>query len=207
MLMSQRKFRIIWLLICLFAVALACNTLSGAEQDVEDAKNTAIAVETQVSGVITQIGGLATALEESGAIETLAVLATQAAENGLWETAQVAITEQGSEILATLQAVATEGVAFGSAPTDIPLVDSSTLVNLVASKRAVSYSTTLDAPTVQAFYRREMPNYGWVNHPEQTKETASSVKYVFEKDGRTATVLIGVNPLDRKAVVAIFIQP
>lgn len=197
--MNRKLFQLAWLFSILLVITAAC-TFSEAKINVEKLKQGVKSVETSVEGALTQVGGV------HGIAQTGEALATQVAQSGVWKTAQVVITQQGSELLATIQAAATQGITFGSAPADIPVVDKQTIVNFIGSDRFITYNTSLDFLTVLDFYKREMPNLEWAPVLPEPTHTETRATLIYEKNDRTATITLGINPLDQKAIVTIIIQ-
>jgi hypothetical protein len=121
--MHRRTYQAAWLISLLFGLTFACQLASGIQRDIGEARGTAGAVSTQARGIITQIEGAATSVEESGILgtaralatsegpallETARALATGAEQSGLKETVQAFATDQGPELLATGQALGTK---------------------------------------------------------------------------------------------------
>lgn len=146
------------LLMLLFVGALACGGLSQVAESaekLEQAAQTAQAIATHGGELATQIG-------ESGVVQTGEALVTDAAESGIAETLQAAVAEipgQSADAKATMDVVLTEG-AYGEAPPNIPLVDAE-MENFFGSPGLITYSVNVPFDQVLAFYRREMPEYGW----------------------------------------------
>ena len=126
--MHRKKYQVAWLISLLIGISLACQLVSGIQQDIGEARGTAGAISTQAQGLITQVQGAATAVEESSLLSTARALATQegpslvdtaqalateAKEKGLKETVQAVATEQGPAIKATAQALGTKAAEKG----------------------------------------------------------------------------------------------
>lgn len=202
----MQKYRIAWLFTLIVAASLACNFLSGIREDLGEVRNTAEAAATQVQEVVDQAQGLATAVESSGILQTAQALATNQGGQ-LIGTAQALATEaKESGFIETAQAKATEGVSFGEAPEDIPVIDEENVVNFFGSENIVSYNSVLDFQTVVEFYQREMPLNGWTPVTRESQVEGNSAVLDFEKLGRTASVALNRNPLDNGAIVLIMIQ-
>jgi hypothetical protein len=216
--MPNKLFRFAWLGTLLFAVTVACNLLTGISEDVRGARDTAEAFATQASGLGDQAQGLATAFDSSietlqafateeapGVLETGRALLTEAAERGLLETGQARITQDGSGLLATLEAIATQGFSTSEGPEDIPVVDETYVSDFFASDFIVSYFSTLDYPSVLAFYKQEMPDNGWTEVVEGTLETENAAVLKYVKDDRSATITLSSSPQDQRTAVQILI--
>ena len=88
--MHKKSFQLAWIACVLVAATLACNAISGISQDLQGAKGTAQAVASDVGGLVTEVGGSSFA-----------------------QTAQALVTEQGSQLLSTGEALATEAAQRG----------------------------------------------------------------------------------------------
>ncbi|HEX9616632.1 MAG TPA: hypothetical protein VGA03_04400 [Anaerolineales bacterium] len=216
--MPNKFFRFAWLGMLLVAVTVACNLFTGISEDVRGARDTAEAIATQARGLGDQAQGLATALgggletiqafateEAPGVLETGRALLTEAAEPGLLETAQAKITEDGSGMLATLEAIATQGFSTSEGPEDIPVVAEAYVSDFFASEVIVSYLSSLDYPSVLAFYKQEMPDNGWTEVAEESLETENAAVLKYEKDNRTATITLSGNAQDQQTAVQILV--
>jgi hypothetical protein len=194
--MPSKLFRFAWLAVLVLGAGMACNLLTNL-QSANQTRQTANALVTQVQGVgegledeFGTVQAFATA-EGAGAVATLQAVGTDISESGFLETAQAEIPEGGDELLATLNAVATQGLGldFGSdLPADIPLVDETTITNRAHSEGYISYQTSLDYPTTIAFYKEQMPANGWTALTESFVETEDTTILYFEKENRNATV-------------------
>jgi hypothetical protein len=188
---NRHIYRLAWLFCLLMAVTLSCNALTGLEQDARTTRGTLAAAATDMMELVTQAKSLATEVEESGVVKTSMAYAT----------------EEGSQLLATLEAVATTGIEFGDAPPDIPIIALEDIVNFVGTNQLVSYTARLNLAQVVDFYQREMPANGWEPSAEGNSQTKTSVVLRFVKPNKSATITITVNPLDNNSAVVIFIQP
>jgi hypothetical protein len=216
--MPNKLFRFTWLGTLLIAVTVACNIFTGISEDVRGARETAQAIATQARGLGDQAEGIATAFDSG--IETLQAFATEeapevlgtgqallteAAERGLFETAQARITEDGSQLLETLEAVATQGFSTSNGPEDIPVVERASITNFYATDSFVSYLSSQDYPSVLAFYQQEMPENGWTEVTEGTLETENAAVLRYEKEGRTANVALSGTGQNGQTAVQILI--
>lgn len=126
--MHRKPYQVAWLISLLIGISLACQLVSGIQQDVRQARGTADAISSQAQGLITQVEGAATAVGESSLLstaralatqegpallETARALATEAEEKGLKETIQAVATDQGPAIRATGQALGTKAADEG----------------------------------------------------------------------------------------------
>ncbi|HLE14436.1 MAG TPA: hypothetical protein VI776_06790 [Anaerolineales bacterium] len=214
--MHRKSYQVAWLISLLIGLSLACQLVTGLQEDLGQARGTAGAISTQAQGLITQVQGAATAVEESGLLgtaralatqegpallETAQALATEADERGLKETAQAVLTDQGpalqalttyapGDVLGTLQALATQVLGGGQAPEDIPIVADPDLTSLTATSDTVSYTTTLSFQTVLDFYRQEMLLAGWQAVQAGSFVMGNAAFLQYEKIDRAATVTI-----------------
>jgi hypothetical protein len=126
--MHRKTYQVAWLICLLIGVSLACQLVSGIQDDISGARSTADAISTQAQGIITQVEGAATAVEESsflstvralatqegpGLLETARALTTEVEEKGLEETLQALATEEGPALRATGQALGTKAAEEG----------------------------------------------------------------------------------------------
>ncbi len=192
--MSRKSFHFLAMLIVLAAVTLACQSVSGVSNQVQEAQATAQAAAQQIQELATQAPQL---------VATMGVLATEAPQ--LLETVQTIATENPG-LAETAVAIATEGFSMGEAPADIPVVDRSNVTNFFGSEQVVSYVTTLDPESVVNFYKTEMPNNGWSSDPSMSFEQGNTTIISYTKTDQTATISITVNPSDQSTIVAIAIQ-
>lgn len=148
------------------------------------------------------------ALTEQGpeAQATLQALGTQAADSGAMQTAQALITQNGSELLATLKALPTQAYDLTSAPDDIPLPPEADLSNLFANQSVVTYLTSQDYRDVVSFYEDSMPAEGWSLASSGNLETDKLAIINYEKDERTATLIIVNNAVEELTAVTILIK-
>lgn len=187
---KTNPYRWALLLMLLFIGALACGGLSQVAESaekLEQAAQTAQAIATQGGELATQIG-------ESGVVQTGEALATGLDESGIFETFQAAVSEipgQSADAKATMDVVLTEG-AYGEAPPNIPLVDAD-MENFFGSPELVTYSVTLPFDQVLAFYRREMPEYGWESANRGNILRPDFAKLFYQNPYQSAEVTINKN--------------
>ena len=190
----MKTYRLGWLILLLIS-ALACNAVSDVAEkasQVESAAKTAQALATAGQAIITQVEG-------SGIVQTAEAM-------GLMETMQAAITdipEESSDIIATAQAVLTEG-AYGEAPSNIPLVGGE-ISDFFGSSNLVSYNTPMALEDVVDFYRNAMPNYGWDTGDDTTVLTSTYAVLSFKNADQRCTVTLSLNPLNGDTIVLITI--
>jgi hypothetical protein len=191
--MYQKKI-LISLIVLMLLFTLSCSTLTNIGQHASQTRGT---VEAAVTAAV-QLASVAPL------VETAQVLATN--PPALRDTA-VALITQNPEMVDMIEAIATRGIQFGTAPEDIPLVDEAMIHNFFGFEALVTYTTQVDFQTVLNFYNTEMPKNGWESDPSQTIETANSATSTWNKPDRQAIVRITINPADNSTVVAITIQP
>jgi len=195
--MNKKIFRSFWLLCLALTLSLAC--LSGAGQQIEGVR------ETIESGVDKGRGAIETAqsyaTQGAALIATGQVFATEQAP--LIETAKAFATQGGPEMLETIQSAATE-LAFGEAPSDIPIIDQSQIENLVASNLLVTFTANMPYDEVVNYYKQNMPLNGWQEVPGGRVETDLSSWLPYEKTDRKATILI--TPSGDQSFIVITIE-
>ncbi len=221
---KPRTLKTLCLLSSFLILTLACNLLTGFQQDLENVKSTAANLATEVGSGGDYVGtaqALATQVIESDVIATAKALVTEAGESGLVETMQALATQKGPGLEQTLQALATDqGPALKAtaqavltqvpsiphqSPQDIPLIEGEK-ENLVLLEDTISYLTPLPFSEVVSFYKSQMPAQGWTLKPDETLESQNTVILTYEKDTRTATLTISPNPAAHKTTVVIYIQ-
>jgi len=215
--MLKNQFKIVWLLIVLVGLSLACESLSAIGDDYNQARGTAGAIATQAQGIITQAEGIATQIVDSKAFETLQAIATQqgpayqalatkAADEGYLQTAEALITQGSSELLPTFQAVATQYLFRGPPPDDIPIISDGELTNLLTNQSTISYYVTVDLPQVVDFYQTTMPEHDWVDVTDSNLIKTDAAVLKFFKPEQVATITLTANPISQQTVVLIFIR-
>jgi hypothetical protein len=109
--MGKDAFKLLWLVSILVTLSMACSLFSGIGDQVNQARDTAGAVATQVGEgrqLLTTAQALATEAGESGIMQTAQAIATDVGESGLLETAQGFATDEGQNAVQTAQAFATQ---------------------------------------------------------------------------------------------------
>jgi hypothetical protein len=204
--MRQITFRLVLGLILLVSFSLSCNIISRTNEVRSTAEGVATRVE-QGRGMLGTGQALATQVGESGYVETAQALATQVGESGLKETAQAYATQfEDSGYLETAQAVSTQfSLSPENVPSDIPLYEGEKNA-FVASPQVVSYFIDADFDKVLAFYQREMPARGWIPVERGTVVTENTAELNYEKDGRTAMVVITTIPYINQTTIVISLQ-
>lgn len=222
--MKKQTIAIILLLSIAFT-SIACSLFSSVTEKIEKSKSTAVSVATDVQegqSFIETAKALTTEMSNSEFASTAIAMVTEIKDSGYFETAQAYITSEGPEALETMQAFATEqgpslletGQAYitemsqssSEAPSDIPIVSGEKQM-FFSSQEMVSYMTATDFQSVLSFYKREMPNNGWVKIDQGWVENSNSAVLSFEKSERSASITISINPLDDKTIVMITLQP
>jgi len=232
----QRKqfFRWMLSLSLLVAASLACNFVTGIGNQVNEVRETAESVATNVEtgkDIVTTGQAVATQVLGSELGQTVQAFATsqgpsilETVQNfstsegpGMLETVQAFATDQGPGIVETAQAFTTDqapgllqtvqaAVTSGEPPEDIPVVGGQK-DNLFTTASIVSYSTSLTVKEVQAFYEEEMPANGWAENKDNRVSTEDTAVLQYEKSGRKATVTINLNPIAHQTIVLITILP
>ena len=215
--MLKNQFKLVWILIVLVGLSLACESLSAIGDDYNQARGTAGAIATQAQGIITQAEGIATQIVDSKAFETVQAIATQqgpayqalatkAADEGYLQTAEALITQGSSELLPTFQAVATQYLFRGPPPDDIPIISDGELTNLLTNQSTISYYVTVDLPQVVDFYQTTMPEHDWVDVTDSNLIKTDAAVLKFFKPEQVATITLTANPISQQTVVLIFIR-
>jgi hypothetical protein len=207
--MKPGVYRFLWIFLVLISASLACQLVSG----IGEVKSTAEALATEAKGGVSIAGTARAMITEIGSgemVQTAQALATEAGESGLVETAIAAATEEGPGLLETAQAFATESpeiqetmdASMGEAPDDIPIIQGEQ-TNLFTSEFLISYEVSMSFDDALQFYEDGMPASGWIKNDETSMETGNTAILNYEKDRRTATVMINLNPVDSRTIVMI----
>lgn len=204
--MRPFTFRLILAMVLLLSFTLSCNLVSRVTEIRSTAEGVATRVE-QGRGLFGTGQALATQVGESGFVETAQALATQVGESGLRETAQAYATQfEDSGYLQTAQAISTQfSLSPDNVPPDIPLYEGEKNA-FVASPLAVSYFTAAEFEPVLTFYQREMLARGWIPVVRGTVVTENTAELNYEKEGRTALVVITTIPYINQTTVVISLQ-
>ncbi len=219
----KKTSAILFFLIALL-IMLGCSLFTGISERISVTKATVDDVATKVEQGRNLIGtaeGVATQVRESGVLGTVQSLATEVDESGMLATIQAITTEQGPVIRGTIQAIATQEVPAliataqaiatefsegqGTIPSDIPVIDSS-LENLVANSRIISYQTAVPFINVVDFYRIEMPLNEWGEQENDSFLAQNTAVLAFTKNVKSATVTLSTNPLNNHTIVLITIH-
>jgi hypothetical protein len=190
--------------LALIVATLACS-ISGIGQKATTAKRTAAAIETDVGGVVAAGGSI---------INTAEAIGTQ--HPGIVETVK-AVATQGAPILSTIEGVATNNpglvqtaqaliqkeIPTGEPPSDIPVMNRDQLNDFLGSSQYIFYTSPNTYADVLKFYQTEMPNNGWQLNQNKSHDFSNAAQLVYEKDNRTATVNLSLNPLNNTTVVVI----
>jgi len=223
--MKKQTLVTILLLFCIGFISLACSLFSGIAEKVDETKNTAVSVATDVQegqALAETAKAFVTEFSDSEMASTAIALATEVKNSGYLETAQAYITSEGPSALETAQAFATEqgpgliqtSQAFvtemsqssNEAPADIPIVTEEKTMYF-ASEELVSYFTSLDFQSVLSFYKSEMPNNGWTKVDQGWVENSNSAVIYFDKSDRAVSITLSINPMDNSTIVMITITP
>ena len=114
---------------------------------------------------------------------------------------------QNEQLPATLEAYLGEikEPFIGDIPEDIPIVDSRKVNKLFKTPQLITYSTSISYDGVIAFYKNEMPNYGWNKVERGTTELDTITVLKFNKENKETTVSIYKNILGESTIVLITI--
>jgi hypothetical protein len=189
------------------ATALACS-ISGVRQKATTIQETANMIKTEVGGVVAAGGSI---------LKTAAALGTQ--HPGILATVQ-AVATQGAPLLSTIEAVSTNNpslvqtaqsiihqeIPTGEPAGDIPILNRDQLHDYFGSSRYIFYTSSNQYSDVLQFYQTEMANNGWHFNQNASHEYSNAAQLVYDKDIRTATVNLSLNPLNNTTVVVITIS-
>ncbi len=201
--MHLKRFPCVFIL-ALMGTALACS-ISSVQQKASTAEQTVNALRTDARGIA--------AVGES-IINTAEALGTQ--HKGILETVK-AVTTQGAPLLSTIQAAGTNNpglvqtaraiiqkeIPTGEPPDDIPVINRDQLHDYFGSSKYIFYTTPDQYAEVLQFYQTEMPKNGWQYLENDSHEYANAAQLVYQKDNRTATINLSLNPLNNSTVVVI----
>jgi len=191
-------FRILLLIFLLTSASIGCQLIDNVKKGVS-------AVSTG-KAIASQVGGLATQMIPGGIDETALAIATKFEESGIMETAQSAITAKVPELKDTAQAISTEVYTSPEdAPKDIPIMDGERSA-FVGTSTSVNYMINATFDDVVAFYMQQMPLNGWQKSVSGNSSSKGLDQTEWQKDGRTAKVLITEVPFVGQAIVAITIE-
>ncbi len=201
--MHHKNFTYIFILV-LMAASLACS-FSGIPRSATTAKQTANALETDVGGVVAAGGSIITTAEAIGAqhpglVETVKAVATQGAP--LLSTIE-AVATYNPGLVQTAQAIIQNEIPTGEAPSDIPIMNRDQLQDFLGSSQYIFYTTPNQYADVLQFYQMEMPNNGWQLNQTKSHNYSNAAQLIYEKDNRTATINLSLNPLNNTTVIVI----
>jgi hypothetical protein len=148
---------------------------------------------------------IAVATEEGpSAIETVKAFATQEGPSAI-ETARAFATQEGPSLQKTAQAALTQiAGSMGDPPDDIPVIEGEK-EDFITSDFAVSYSVSMNIEDVSDFYKREMPEEGWMPVDQGNLESESMVALNYEKQTRSAGITIINSPINGQTLVFVLI--
>lgn len=203
---KRKKFFLISLFFLFF---LGCNLLNGFQRDLEGLKSTGAAIATQAKGgseILATGQALATQLADSQLAETVMAVATEVSQSGVAETLQAFTTQQAPGLSETIQALLTQVPPVApSPPDDIPMIEGEK-ENLVITQSTIVYQVAKPFSEVVSFYKKEMPQNGWIYQPASSVELQSSAILNYTKENRLATISIDFNPANQKTIVTINLQ-
>jgi hypothetical protein len=191
-------FRSLLFISLVVATSLACQLV--------DTIHTGAEVVGTGQAVATEIGAFATEFIPGGIDETAIAVITEVNPGGILETAQVAITEKAPLVGKTMQAVVTEVYTSPEeAPPDIPVMDGEKSA-FIGSPESVSYFINTELQDVINFYRQQMPVKGWQEKVSDGFSNADIVKIKYQKENRTATIVLTQIPFVGQTTVVITID-
>lgn len=200
----NHKSLIFMAILALMAATLACS-ISGIGQKATTAKHTANAIETDVGGVVAAGGSIintaeAIGTQHPGIVETVKAVATQGAP--LLSTIEGVATNNPG-LVQTAQALIQKEIPTGEPPSDIPVMNRDQLNDFLGSSQYIFYTSPNKYADVLKFYQTEMPNNGWQLNQSKSHDFSNAAQLVYEKDNRTATINLSLNPLNNTTVVVI----
>jgi hypothetical protein len=200
----DRNKPIYLILLMLFVGTIACS-FSGARQQAQTIEQTALALRTDIGGIITAGGSLiktsqALETQHPGILETVKALATQGAP--MISTIQAVATDNPG-LVQTAQALIAQEIPTGEPPPDIPIINREKADNYFGSSQYIIYTSPVEYSQVLDFYKTEMPNNGWQFLESDSHVYANAAQLNYYKDTRTATINLSRNPLNNSSVVVI----
>jgi hypothetical protein len=201
--MKNKYYTYLFILV-LMAAVLACS-LTGAKQKATTVEETANALRTDVGGIVSEGGSIITtaealATQHPGIVGTVKAVATQGAP--LLSTIEAAATNNPS-LVQTAQALIQNEIPTGEPPSDIPVMNRDQLHDFLGSSQYIFYTSPNAYADVLQFYQTEMPMNGWQLNQNKSHEFSNAAQLVYEKDNRTATVNLSLNPLNNTTVIVI----
>ncbi len=193
--------------LAIMAATLACS-ITGIQKKATTAKQTAAALETDVGGIVAAGGSIintaeALGTQHPGIIETVKGVATQGAP--LLSTIQAAATNNPG-LVETAQAIVQKEIPTGEPPADIPVMNRDQSNSYFGTSQYIFYISPNPYPDVLQFYKTEMPSNGWQYLESDSHEYANAAQLKYQKDNRTATIDLSLNPLNNTTVVVININ-
>jgi hypothetical protein len=219
--MKKHYYKLIWVMILLVGLGLACDTFPAIRDDYSSVRGTAEAIATQAEKIITQAEGFATQIGDSPAVGTAKALATeygpsfiatgqalatQAAKEGYLQTAEALVTQGSNELLPTLQAFATQSLYPGPPPEDIPILSEELVTNLFTNSKIVTYTASSDLVSVIDFYKTAMPAQDWIDVSDSNAVTEIAAVLKFFKPDRVATITLSSTPIPKQTIIMITIR-
>jgi hypothetical protein len=201
-----RRAKIIIFIITLLFSSVACSVLNIGKQ-AHSAEQTALAVKTQVGGVIDTSSSLLKTAQafvnsQPELLETARALTTQLAPLA---STVVAVDRDHPGLIQTSQAAIRREIPTGEPPSDIPVLDSDQVYNFFGTSQYIFYTTPVLYPQVLEFYRTQMPENGWQYMDNKSHEYANAAELIYAKEARLATLNLSSNPLNQTSVVVIAI--
>lgn len=219
--MKKHHFKLIWVMILLVGLGLACDTFQAIREDYSSVRGTAEAIATEAEKIITQAEGFATQIGDSAPVGTAKALATehgpsfiatgqalatQATEEGYLQTAEALVTQGSNELLPTLQAFATQSLFPGPPPEDIPILSKELVTSLFTNSKIVTYTAISDLGSVIDFYKTAMPAQDWIDVSDNDAITELAAVLKYFKPDRVATVTLSSTPLPEQTIILITIR-
>jgi hypothetical protein len=194
-----------YLVILVIVVSTLACSISGVQQQAQSAEQTALALRTDVGGIIDAGSSLiqtaqALATEHPGILETVKAIATHGAP--VLSTIQ-AVATYNPGLVQTAQAVINKEIPAGEPPIDIPIFNRDQVQNYFGSSQYIFYTSPTQYAQVLEFYTTEMPNEGWQYLQDDSHEYPNASQLNYFKDTRTATINLSLNPLNNTTVVVI----
>jgi hypothetical protein len=201
----MNRTKSIYLVILVVVVSTLACSITGVQQQARTAEQTAIALRTDVGGIVNAGSSLiktaqAIATKHPGILETVKAIATQGAP--VISTIQ-AVATYNPGLVQTAQAVINQEIPTGEPPTDIAIINRDQVQNYFGSSQYIFYTSPTQYAHVLEFYKTEMPNDGWQYLQDNSHEYANASQLNYFKDTRTATINLSLNPLNNTTVVVI----
>lgn len=214
-----RSEGLIVLLIFVQLILPACSLVTDFDENVEEIRATANALETSLQNsiqlmetgqaMLTNIEGssagqtaqaVATGFKESGYVETAKSLAEEKGPQML-QTAEFFTTEQIPKLLITAQIIATRIPGSSNLP-----VMQGKKSNYSESPTAVSYRIEISCADVVEFYEKEMTKSGWSLIASDSVKNQDGAIFHYEKFKQRAVLTINFDTDTGTTIVNIIIQ-